>query len=119
MIHVSWLSRSACAFRYSSWGTSPPPARNWMASSGYNGSRVSSARRLASVDFPPPAFPNTATLFMGHAPSTCPSPRDARGGRRRLLRRFQGLQIGGEDLALGSRAPRHRGDGDHPEGDGG
>jgi hypothetical protein len=31
------------------------------------GSRVSSAKRLASVDFPPPAFPNTATLLMAHA----------------------------------------------------
>src|SRR6266508_882708 len=65
MIHSSWRSRSACAFKYSSCGTSPPPALNWIVSSGYNGSRVRSAKRLASVDFPPPAFPNTATLFIG------------------------------------------------------
>lgn len=32
-------------------------------SSGYSGSPVISARRLASVDFPPPALPNTATFL--------------------------------------------------------
>jgi hypothetical protein len=38
----------------------------------HNGSRVRSAKRLARVDFPPPVFPNTATLFIWHARSTCP-----------------------------------------------
>jgi hypothetical protein len=33
-------------------------------SNGYVGKRVKSAKRLASVDFPPPAFPNTAIVFM-------------------------------------------------------
>ena len=58
--------------KYCSCGTLPPPALNWIMSSGYNGSRVRSAKRLARVDFPPPAFPNTATLFIWHARSTCP-----------------------------------------------
>src|SRR5215217_4967375 len=35
-----------------------------MMSIGYKGSRVSSAKCLASVDFPAPVFPNIATLFM-------------------------------------------------------
>src|SRR5262245_28274983 len=63
MIHWSRRRRSAWIFRYSSWGTLPPPALNWMASSGCSGSPVISARRLASVDFPPPALPNTATFL--------------------------------------------------------
>src|SRR5215468_9241260 len=63
MTHWSRLKRSAGVHRYSSWGALPPPALNWIASSGYSGSPVISARRLASVDFPPPALPNTATFL--------------------------------------------------------
>jgi hypothetical protein len=55
----------------------PPPALNWILSSGYNGSCVRAASRLARVDFPPPAFPNTATLLIPHALSRC-RPRQAR-----------------------------------------
>ena len=65
----------------------PPPKRAGRRASGHlfllsvvrqncagfhNGSRVRSAKRLARVDFPPPVFPNTATLFIWHARSTCP-----------------------------------------------
>src|SRR5215470_5843083 len=63
MTHWSRLRRSTWIFRYSSWGTLPPPALNWIASSGYSGSPVISASRRASVDFPPPALPNTATFL--------------------------------------------------------
>src|SRR5215471_9515143 len=79
MTHWSRLRRSAWIFRYSSWGTLPPPALNWMASSGYSGSPVISARRLASMDFPPPAFPNTAT-FLTRSFAVWPR----RGGTPRL-----------------------------------
>src|SRR5215471_12213398 len=64
MIHSSRRSRSACVVRYSSCGILPPPALYWIVSSGYKGRPVIAAKRLASVDFPPPAFPNTATLFI-------------------------------------------------------
>src|SRR5215510_1025934 len=63
MTHWSRRRRSAWIFRYSSCGTLPPPDLNWIASSGYSGSPVISARRLASVDFPPPALLNTATFL--------------------------------------------------------
>src|SRR5882724_9121553 len=35
-----------------------------MISIGYSGSPVTAANRLASVDLPPPALPNTATFLM-------------------------------------------------------
>ena len=59
---------SACLFRYSSCGTSLPPARNLIVSTGYKDSPVTSANRLASVDLPAPALPNTATFLIA---STC------------------------------------------------
>src|SRR5580700_5670532 len=67
MIHSSCPSNCAWAFKYSSSGTTSPPVLNCIMSTECKGSRVSSAKRLASVDFPPPAFPNTATLLIEHA----------------------------------------------------
>jgi hypothetical protein len=52
VIHSPRRSRSACAAKYSLCGTLPPPTLNSIRSIGYSGSRVSSARRFASVDFP-------------------------------------------------------------------
>src|SRR5689334_16045422 len=67
MIHSSRMMRSACAARYSSWGTGAPPGRNWSMSITWSGNPVSAARRRASVDLPPPALPKTATRFMAGA----------------------------------------------------
>src|SRR5262245_48164373 len=63
MIHSSLRSTSAWAFANSSSGTCSPPTRNWIRSSGCRGSPVRPASLFASVDFPPPALPKTATLF--------------------------------------------------------
>src|SRR5262245_5452003 len=83
MIHSSCRSNCACTCKYSSCGTGSPPALNCILSNVYKGSRVSSARRLARVDFPPPAFPNTATRFiawgMAHA-YTSPATRKHQAG---------------------------------------
>ena len=43
------------------------------------------------VDFPPPAFPNTATLFIWHALSTCPPTRPQGQNRRASTRSFRRL----------------------------
>ena len=55
-------------------GTLPPSTRYWIKSSGYNGNRVNPAKRLASVDFPPPVFLNTASFFILRALLKCPKP---------------------------------------------
>jgi hypothetical protein len=38
--------------------------RMGLRSGGYNGNRVNPSKRLASADFPPPAFPNTVFFFI-------------------------------------------------------
>src|ERR1700704_76773 len=75
MIHWGRLNNSACALKYSSRGTSPPPTRYWIRSKGYRVRLVNSANFLASVDLAPPVLPKTATFF----PLTSSS-RDAHQG---------------------------------------
>ena len=67
--------RSRCSARYSLWGTASPPSLNCSLSMTQSGSFVISANCRAKIDFPAPAFPNTATRFMARCNTT---PKSAR-----------------------------------------